>query len=114
MSVESLRNSDILRMERALQDHNNEDTKRFAALESKTDRMTGSLDVIATNQAHLMSALGVNRDDTSAKKPVALMGQKKLFWTIIGAMGGLIALDKMVFAIGPLLLDALKAIARIQ
>lgn len=114
-SVEPIRNSDILRLEKELMEHRREDKTQFSALNHKQDHMAGQLDVLVDNQASLMGALGVNRQEGERDhKPLALVGQRQAIWTLLGGMGGLLAADKILLAIWPYIWQMLMAVANIK
>lgn len=115
MPVEQFKHESILRLETAMREHEAADERRFSAVEGQQARMAGSLDVIADNQQALMSAFGVRHDqDERAHKPVALMGQREWFVKILGAMGGLLVLEKVLVVSFPFVVQAMRAIAGIH
>jgi hypothetical protein len=115
MSVESFRHAEIVRLEKALQDHDDKDDQRFGSLERQQSRMAGSLEVVVDNQAALMTALGMRHgsNDEKIHKPVALMPQRELFWKAAAGMSGILVFYKIVAVALPFLIGAAKAIAHI-
>lgn len=122
MPVEQLRIADIARLEKAMQkqatqmrEHVADDKRQFSALESQQARMAGSLDVLVDNQAAMMTAFGVRKDnEEKPHKRLALMSQRGFLIQLVGAMGGLLVLEKIGVAVWPYLGAALKAIASIH
>ena len=98
-----------------MREHDEKDDRRFGALEGQQARMAGSLDVLVDQNAALMSAFGVRSgEDERTHKPVAMMGQREALIKGLGAVGGLLVLEKVLVAIWPYLVAALKAVSQVH
>lgn len=133
----------IARLEREMAEHRLEDRQEFSAVRQEiaegldkttdavesvketVDSMHGAMEVIRENQQTIMRAWGVRSADpvvdgeqTKPKKPIGLLGQREMLVGVLGAMGGLIFVDRIVVAIGPMtwefIVHVAKAIAGIH
>lgn len=109
MPVAQLKPVTMRSLHEAIEQHCADDLKEFKAVrdEMATDakRTHDQLDV-------LIRAFGLSKHDD--KKPAAgLMSKKEWFWKLAGAMGGLLVLDKILIAIGPMTVSFVVSIAKI-
>lgn len=127
MSVTPLSASrdDFIRLEGEFVSHRQEDREEFKSVRRElADGLSENTQAIAELHGSvdvLVTAFGlrnVNQDPPTIKKPVGLMSKSALLWQVGGAMGGLLIVEKIVVAIGPMtwqfIVSAAKIVAHVQ
>lgn len=107
LSQSQTASADVRQLAAVIEQHALDDEKNFAAM--RTENALALHDVHTELQL-VVGALGIG----TKKTPIGLMGQKEWIWKVGGSLGGFLIIYKALFAMGPSILTAAKALAHLQ
>lgn len=114
MSVTPLKVITLRSLHEDFEQHCEDNRKEFTTV---NNAMAASQKTTHDQLEILIEAFGLSKHDDK-KPPVGLMSSKEWFWKVAGAMGGLLVIEKIIVAIGPMtwsfLVSAAKIIAGIH